>query len=105
MQNLGGIENAAVGYAFVKPVPAHGFISRLDSERDAVESDCFQFLDSILSDILGTQKVTLINEVFARKFGLDPREAVGKWMSSNDMASDLAKFLSFFPAMFAFEHM
>jgi predicted permease len=41
------------------------------------------------SDILGTQKVTLINEVFARKFGLDPREAVGKWMSSDDMASDL----------------
>jgi len=41
------------------------------------------------SDVLGAPKVAVVNEVFARKFGLSGREAVGKWMSSNDMASDL----------------
>ncbi len=33
------------------------------------------------SDDEGAQKVAIVNEVFARKFGLEPREAVGKWMS------------------------
>ena len=41
------------------------------------------------SDVLGAPKVAIVNEVFARKFGLEGREAVGKWMSSDDMASDL----------------
>ncbi len=41
------------------------------------------------SDDLGAPKVAIVNEVFARKFGLNGREAVGKWMSSNDMANEL----------------
>jgi predicted permease len=41
------------------------------------------------SDDLGAPKVAIVNEVFARKFGLNGRDAVGKWMSSNDMASEL----------------
>ncbi|HKJ03098.1 MAG TPA: ABC transporter permease [Longimicrobiales bacterium] len=40
------------------------------------------------SDALGAPKVALINEAFARKFDLDPREAVGKFMSTNSGSSD-----------------
>jgi predicted permease len=41
------------------------------------------------SDDLGAPKVAIVNEVFARKFGLNGRDAVGKRMSSNDMAIEL----------------
>jgi len=34
-------------------------------------------------DTDGAPGVVVINEAFARKFGLDPRNAVGKWMSRN----------------------
>jgi predicted permease len=34
-------------------------------------------------DVQGAPKVEVINEAFARKFNLDPRQAVGKWMSQN----------------------
>lgn len=40
------------------------------------------------SDVLGAPKVALINEAFARKFNLDPREAVGKFISTNSGAAD-----------------
>ena len=40
------------------------------------------------SDVQGAPKVAVINEAFARKFNLDPRQAVGKFMSSNPGASD-----------------
>jgi len=40
------------------------------------------------SDALGAPKVAIINEAFARKFNLDPRDAVGKFMSSNSGAPD-----------------
>jgi len=39
------------------------------------------------SDVAGAPKVAVINEAFARKFHLDPRQAVGKWMSTNSRAS------------------
>jgi len=35
------------------------------------------------SDVEGAAGVVVINETFARKFGLDPRNAVGKFMSRN----------------------
>jgi predicted permease len=35
-----------------------------------------------LADDAAGQKVAIVNEAFARKFGLDPRQAVGKWMST-----------------------
>jgi predicted permease len=35
------------------------------------------------SDVQGAPKVAVINEAFARKFNLDARSAVGKWMSRN----------------------
>ena len=38
------------------------------------------------SDVLGAPKVAIINEAFARKFNLDPRQAVGKFMSANARA-------------------
>jgi predicted permease len=41
-----------------------------------------------LSDGTGAPKVAIINEAFARKFNLDPRQAVGKFMSSNSDAGD-----------------
>ena len=40
------------------------------------------------SDGIGAPKVAMINEAFARKFNLDPREAVGKFMSTNSRNSD-----------------
>jgi predicted permease len=39
--------------------------------------------DFTASDAAGTPRVAVINETFARKFGLDPRDAVGRWMSTN----------------------
>jgi predicted permease len=39
------------------------------------------------SDVKGSPKVAVINEAFARKFGLDPRQAVGKFMSENRNAT------------------
>jgi predicted permease len=38
------------------------------------------------ADVVGAPKVAVVNEAFARKFGLDPRQAVGKWMSENRRA-------------------
>ncbi len=38
------------------------------------------------ADVVGAPKVAVVNEAFARKFGLDPRQAVGKWMSQNRRA-------------------
>jgi predicted permease len=35
------------------------------------------------------QQVAIVNEVFARKFGLEPRESVGKWMSTRDQSDEL----------------
>jgi predicted permease len=35
------------------------------------------------ADAEGAPAVAIVNEAFARKFGLDPREAVGKWMARN----------------------
>lgn len=40
------------------------------------------------SDAQGAPRVAVINEAFARKFNLDPREAVGKFMSTNPGVSD-----------------
>lgn len=40
------------------------------------------------SDAEGAPKVAVINEAFAKKFNLDPRQAVGKFMSSNPGESD-----------------
>ncbi len=41
-----------------------------------------------VSDALGAPKVAIINEAFARKFNLDPREAVGKFISPNPGLSE-----------------
>jgi predicted permease len=41
------------------------------------------------SDALGTPKVAVVNEAFARKFGLDVRETVGKWMSRRPGTTEL----------------
>lgn len=41
------------------------------------------------SDVAGAPRVAVVNDVFARKFGLNGRDAIGKWMSENDMASEL----------------
>ncbi len=41
------------------------------------------------SDALGTPKVAVVNEAFARKFGLDIRETVGKWMSRRPGTTEL----------------
>jgi predicted permease len=41
------------------------------------------------ADVLGAPKVAVVNEVFARKFGLNGRDAVGKWMSSNSGTDEL----------------
>lgn len=38
-------------------------------------------------DVQGAPKVAVINEAFARKFNLDPRQAVGKWISRNRRAT------------------
>ena len=42
-----------------------------------------------MSDVLGAPRVAVVNEVFAQKFGLNGPEAVGKWMSTNDMSDEL----------------
>ncbi len=42
------------------------------------------------ADVGEEPTVAIVNEAFARKFGLDPRETVGKWMSDDGgMASEL----------------
>jgi len=41
------------------------------------------------SDVLGAPKVAMINEAFARKFGLDPRDAVGKFMARGSGEDEL----------------
>ncbi len=41
------------------------------------------------SDVLGAPKVAIINEAFARKFGLDPRDAIGKFMARRSGQDDL----------------
>ncbi len=40
-------------------------------------------------DVLGEAPVAIINEAFARKFGLDPRDAVGKRMARGSNADEL----------------
>ena len=37
--------------------------------------------DFTVADAAGAPKVAVVNEAFTRKFGLDSRDAVGKWMS------------------------
>jgi predicted permease len=41
------------------------------------------------ADVLGAPKVAVVNEAFTRKFGLDGRAAVGKWMSREDRTTEL----------------
>jgi predicted permease len=41
------------------------------------------------ADVEGAPKVAVVNEVFARKFDLGGREAVGKWMSTRSRTTDL----------------
>jgi len=41
------------------------------------------------SDGEGAPRVSIINEAFAEKFGLDPRTAVGRWMSMDRYADEL----------------
>ena len=41
------------------------------------------------SDGQGAAPVSIINEAFAEKFGLDPRDAVGRWMSKDRYADEL----------------
>jgi predicted permease len=41
------------------------------------------------SDQLGTSEVAIVNEAFLEKFGLDPAEAVGAWMSDEDQTDEL----------------
>jgi len=41
------------------------------------------------SDVVGAPQVAIINEAFARKFGLDPREAVGKFMARGSGEDEL----------------
>ena len=41
------------------------------------------------SDVLGAPKVAIVNEAFARKFGLDPRDAVGKFMATGSGRAEL----------------
>lgn len=41
------------------------------------------------ADDAGAPEVAIINEAFAEKFGLDPRDAVGRWMSRNRYADEL----------------
>jgi predicted permease len=41
------------------------------------------------SDALGAPKVAVVNEAFTRKFGLNVRDAVGKWMSTTSRTTDL----------------
>jgi predicted permease len=40
------------------------------------------------SDVLGAPKVAIVNEAFTRKFGLDGRNAVGKFMATNQSDAD-----------------
>lgn len=40
------------------------------------------------SDVAGAPRVAVVNEAFARKFNLDPRQAVGKFMSPNPGLAD-----------------
>jgi predicted permease len=40
-------------------------------------------------DVAGAPKVAVVNEAFARKFGLSNQEAVGSWMSSRGSNADL----------------
>jgi predicted permease len=41
------------------------------------------------ADVVGAADVAVVNEAFTRKFGLNGREAVGKWMSSDSRTNDL----------------
>jgi predicted permease len=43
----------------------------------------------LISDAAGAPQVAIVNEAFTRKFGLEGRDAVGRWMSRSDMATDL----------------
>jgi len=41
------------------------------------------------ADALGAPQVAVVNEAFTRKFGLNGRDAVGKWMSTTSRTTDL----------------
>lgn len=41
------------------------------------------------ADVVGAGEVAVVNEAFTRKFGLNGREAIGKWMSSDSRTNDL----------------
>ena len=68
-----------------------------NSRLNAIGPDYFRTLENPLlggreftrSDTLIAPKVAIINEAFARKFGLDSREAVGKWMSDGGKKLDI----------------
>jgi predicted permease len=45
--------------------------------------------DFTVSDATNAPKVAVVNEVFTDKFGLNGRDAVGKWMSTDDQTTDL----------------
>jgi predicted permease len=76
-------------------VGVEGFESGPDIDSNArfnaVGADYFSTLgmpliagrDFTVGDAAAAPKVAVINEAFARKFGLDPRDAVGRWMSTN----------------------
>ena len=46
------------------------------------------------SDVQGAPRVAVVNEAFTRKFNLNGREAVGKWMSTDSDDSRGNPFLS-----------
>jgi len=90
-----------VGSSWGTDVSVEGFESGPDiddnSRLNAVGAAYFHTLGATLiagreftqSDVMGSPRVAIVNETFARKFNLGGSEAVGKWMSSEDMADNL----------------
>jgi len=82
-------------------VSVEGFESGPDIDADArfniVSAGYFSGLGIALlagrefaqADVLGAPKVAVVNEAFARKFGLNGPGAVGKWMSRSSQTTDL----------------
>jgi predicted permease len=100
-----GVSGAMVpilaGSSWGQDVAVEGFESGPDvdanSRYNEVGPDYFNTLGIPLlagreftpSDGEGAPQVSIINEAFAEKFGLDPRTAVGRWMSTDRYAEDL----------------